>query len=108
MRQAGFIAAAGIYALQNNIERLSEDHSHARKIAAAIKTKEFVKLVLPVETNIIIFELDNSISAPDLVTKLKEYSILGYAISPNRVRLVVQCTFSKEMVAKTIEAFNQL
>ena len=108
MRQAGFIAAAGIYALQNNIERLADDHAHAKQIAESIVTKEFVQQVLPVETNIIIFELKNSLTAPDLVAKLKEHSILAYAISPNRVRLVVHLDISKEMVAKTIEAFNQL
>ena len=108
MRQAGFIAAAGIYALQNNIERLAEDHIHTKLIADAIATKEFVQLVLPVETNIIIFELKENITAPDLVATLKEHSILGYAISPNRVRLVVHLDINKEMVAKTIEVFNQL
>ena len=108
MRQAGFIAAAGIYALHNNIERLEEDHVHTKQIAAAITAKEFVQLVLPVETNIIIFELKDSITAPDLVAKLKEHSILGYAISPNRVRLVVHLDINKEMVSKTIDTFNQL
>ena len=108
MRQAGFIAAAGIYALHNNIERLEEDHVHTKQIAAAITAKEFVQLVLPVETNIIIFELKDSITAPDLVAKLKEHSILGYAISPNRVRLVVHLDINKEMVSKTINTFNQL
>lgn len=108
MRQAGFIAAAGIYALQNNINRLSEDHNHASQIAAAISKKEFVKQILPVETNIIIFELNDSNSAARLVAKLKEHDILGYAISPNRVRLVVHLDISKEMVNKTIEVFNQL
>lgn len=108
MRQAGFIAAAGIYALQNNIDRLSEDHYHASQIAGAISKKSFVTQTLPVETNIIIFELNESISAPGLVAKLKEHDILGYAISPNRVRLVVHLDISKEMVNKTIEVFNQL
>ena len=108
MRQAGFLAAAGIYALQNNIERLAEDHLHTRQIADTIKKKEFVKLILPVETNIIIFELNDGITAPGLVAKLKEHDILGYAISPNRVRLVVHLDISKEMVVKTIEVFNQL
>jgi len=108
MRQAGFIAAAGIYALQNNIDRLAEDHVHAKLIAKSIAAKDFVQQVFPVETNIIIFELKQGSAAPDLVTKLKEYSILGYAISPSRVRLVVHLDISKEMVAKTIEAFNQL
>lgn len=108
MRQAGFLAAAGIYALQNNVERLAEDHVHARTIADAIAKKDFVKTVLPVETNIIIFELNETITAPALVAKLKEYNILGYAISPNRVRLVVHLDISKEMVAKTIEILNTL
>ncbi len=108
MRQAGFMAAAGIYALQNNIERLSEDHAHAGQIAKAIAGNKFVQQVLPVETNIIIFEVNKSITAPDLVAKLKEKAILGYAISPSRVRLVLHLDIHKEMVARTIEAFNQL
>lgn len=108
MRQAGFIAAAGIYALQNNIERLSEDHQHAKQIADAIEKKPFVRTVLPAETNIIIFELDDSLTAPALVTKLKENNILGYAISPNRVRLVVHLDITKDMVTKTVDIFNQL
>ena len=108
MRQAGFIAAAGVYALQNNIERLAEDHAHTKQIAAAIAEKEFVHMLLPVETNIIIFELKENLTAPDLVARLKEHSILGYAISPNRVRLVVHLDINKEMVSKTIDVFNQL
>lgn len=108
MRQAGFLAAAGIYALQNNIDRLAEDHQHAAQIADVITGKQFVKFILPVETNIIIFELDDSITAPALVTRLKEHNILGYAISPNRVRLVLHLDINAVMVKRTIEVFNQL
>lgn len=108
MRQAGFMAAAGIYALENNISRLEEDHIHAKNIADTIATKDFVKMVLPVETNIIIFELKDGMTAPELVAKLKNNSILGYAISPNRVRLVLHLDISAEMVQKTIQAFIQL
>lgn len=108
MRQAGFIAAAGIYALENNINRLEEDHIHAKKIGEAISKKRFVKMVLPVETNIIIFELDDTITAPKLVSKLKTENILGYAISPNRVRLVLHLDINEQMVNKTIEIFNSL
>jgi len=108
MRQAGFIAAAGIYAIQNNIERLAEDHTHAKQIAEAIEANKLVKMVLPVETNIIIFELNDSITAPALVAKLKEYNILGYAISPNRVRLVLHLDITAEMTQRTIQVFNQL
>jgi threonine aldolase len=108
MRQAGFLAAAGIYALQNNIERLKEDHEHAKQIADAAAKKDFVKLVLPVETNIIIFELKDGMSAPELVDKLKERNVLCYAIAPNRVRLVLHLDITKKMVDKTIEIISTL
>lgn len=108
MRQAGFLAAAGIFALQNNIDRLADDHSHARKIAGAIEQKGFTSFVLPVETNIIIFELKEGLSAPDLVEKLKEHNILGYAISPIRVRLVVHLDITTRMVEETIKCFSNL
>lgn len=108
MRQAGFLAAAGIYALQNNIERLAEDHKHAKMIAGALANKSFVKFVLPVETNIIIFELTEQITAPALVAKMKEYDILGYAIAPNRVRLVLHLDITPDMVNRTMEVINQL
>jgi threonine aldolase len=108
MRQAGILAAAGIYALQNHVERLKEDHGHARKIACAFQKKEFIKLVLPVETNIIIFELNESMKAPALVEKLKEKNILGYAIAPKRVRLVVHLDITEEMVGKTIETIEKM
>ena len=108
MRQAGFLAAAGIYALQNNIERLAEDHAHTKEIADAITKKSFTKLVLPVETNIIIFELTDGETAPALVSRLKENNISGYAISPNRIRLVVHLDISEQMVQQTIQTFNKL
>ena len=108
MRQAGFMAAAGIYALQHNIERLTEDHEHAKLITAAIAQKPFVKQVLPAETNIIIFELEDGMTAPELVAKLSEQNILCYAISPNRVRLVLHLDVTKEMVTRTIDVINNL
>jgi threonine aldolase len=108
MRQGGFLAAAGIYALQHNIDRLAIDHDHAKKIATAIAGKEFVSKVLPVETNIIIFELKEGFPAPALVSKLKEQDILGYAISPNRVRLVTHLDITPEMASRTVQVFNQL
>ena len=108
MRQAGFLAAAGIYALDNHIQRLAEDHQHAQAIANTIAKKDFVQTILPVETNIIIFEVNEKTTAPALVEQLKKENILGYAISPNRVRLVLHLDITKEMVEKTIEVFNSL
>ncbi len=108
MRQAGFMAAAGIYALNNNIERLQQDHQHAKQLAEALGGKSFVKEVMPVETNIIIFSVSEPYTPKTLVAKLKEHNILGYAISPTHVRLVVHLDVTPDMVEKAIETFNQL
>jgi threonine aldolase len=108
MRQAGFLAAAGIYALQNHVDRLKQDHTHAREIADALCKKKFVKMVLPVETNIIIFEMDDTTPAPGFVSRLKEKDILGNAISPSRVRLVVHMDVTEQMVNKTVETIKAL
>ena len=77
-------------------------------ISEAIQQKPFVKQVLPVETNIIIFELDDSISAVQLVDKMKQAGIFGYAIALNRVRLVVHLDITPGMVEKTIEVIKKL
>jgi threonine aldolase len=108
MRQAGFMAAAGIYALQNHVQRLKDDHANARLIADVLSKRSFVKQVLPVETNIIIFEVDGPLTAAQWVAKLKENNILGYAIAADRVRLVVHLDISKEMVARTCEVISEL
>lgn len=107
MRQAGFLAAAGIYALQNNIGRLAADHARAKAIAGALEQVHFVADVLPVETNIIIFET-KGITAKELVEKLKAHNILSYAIAPQKVRLVLHLDITDEMVKRTIEALQLL
>lgn len=108
MRQAGFMAAAGIYALENNIDRLTIDHEHAKMIGLALEKKGFIRQVLPIETNIIIFELNSELTAKQFVEKLKEKDILAYAIAPDRVRLVLHLDIDAAMVSRTIEVINEL
>jgi len=108
MRQAGFMAAAGIYALEHNIQRLADDHRHAREIAAVLSKKEFVRSILPVETNIIIFEVDAAYCTKTLAGKLKEQGILAIAISSNQIRFVLHLDISPEMVQRTIGAIEAL
>jgi len=108
MRQAGSLAAAGLYALDHHIDRLKQDHIHAQQLAACITKKPFVKMLLPVETNIIIFELQEGLSAPAMVASLKEKGILGYAISPVRIRLVTHLDISENDIHQTIEVLNAL
>ena len=108
MRQAGYLAAAGIYALKNNIERLKQDHDHAKQIAEALRKKDFVSPILPVETNIIIFGVTEPWTAKCFVDKLKDAGILGHPISPTQVRLVTHLDVTPVMVEKTIDVITKL
>jgi threonine aldolase len=108
MRQAGYLAAAGIYALKNNIDRLEQDHTGAKRIAETLQQKNFVTEVFPAETNIIIFTVTEPYTAKSFVAKLKESGILGYAISPSQVRFVTHLDISPEMTDKTIDVLKKL
>ena len=108
MRQAGFMAAAGIYALENHVDRLAEDHAHARQIAAVLEKKDFVASILPVETNIIIFEVEASVCAKQLAAQLKEQDVLAIAISANQLRFVTHLDITPEMVQRTIGVLEAL
>ncbi len=108
MRQAGFMAAAGIYALENNINRLADDHQHAKMIQSALQAKDFIGEILPVETNIIIFEVKGRYTAPEMAAKLKEEGIFVIAISPKQIRFVVHLDIHPEHVKRTIEVISGL
>jgi threonine aldolase len=108
MRQAGFMAAAGIYALENNIQRLADDHRHARMLAEALEKKDFVKNILPVETNIVIFELEQGGCAREIVQQLKERGVLGHSISANQIRFVTHLDVSPAMIAQAVEIIEQM
>ena len=108
MRQAGFLAAAGIYALENNIKRLKEDHLHARQIAATLSEKDFVTQVLPVETNIIIAELKGRLNPASFVEAMALNNILVMNISALQIRMVVHLDVSKEMVNKIVSTIQNL
>jgi len=108
MRQAGYLAAAGIYALENHIERLALDHRHAQQIVAALKEKDFTGDMYPVETNIVIFEVKGKYTAQSLTEKLKENNILAMAISPTQIRMVLHLDVTEEMVKETISVISDL
>eukprot|EP00897_Mesotaenium_endlicherianum_P003717 jgi/Mesen1/3373/ME001918S02326 len=108
MRQAGYLAAAGIYALENNVARLADDHAHAQRIAAALQKKDFVGEILPVETNIIIFEVKGRFTAPGLSAILKQSNIYAIAISSTQIRFVLHLDISSSMVDETIRVIDTL
>ena len=108
MRQAGYLAAAGIYALENNISRLEQDHQHAKQIATALSKKDFVAKVMPVETNILIFELTGRFTAKSFEIELAKLGILTIAISATQLRMVTHLDVSLEMVNQLISIIESL
>ena len=108
MRQAGYLAAAGIYALENNINRLNEDHQHAKQIAAALLKKTFVKNILPVDTNIIIVELQQPYTPASFTEYFTAHQILVMPVSPSEVRLVTHLDVTKEMVERMITIIDTM
>lgn len=108
MRQAGYLAAACMYALDNNVERLAEDQQHAKQLANALQQKDFVGEIFPVETNIIIFEVKGKYTAAELANAFKKNNILVIAISKMQVRIVAHLDINTEMINETLEVINRL
>ncbi|HRI22173.1 MAG TPA: GntG family PLP-dependent aldolase [Panacibacter sp.] len=108
MRQAGSLAAACIYAVDNNIERLAEDHEHARLLAVALSQKDHVDKIIPPDTNIVISEPKVRFTPKQLAVVFKEKGILVIAITPRQVRMVTHLDVSKEMIEQTIKVIKSL
>ncbi|MFQ3269492.1 MAG: threonine aldolase [Flavobacteriales bacterium] len=101
MRQAGYLAAACDYALNTNIDLLQHDHRRAKEIETTLKTLHYVKEVLPVETNIVVFSVTDPTS---FVQYLKEKNILCSAISATQIRFVTHLQFTDEMLEVLVKA----
>ena len=108
MRQAGFMAAAGIYAIEHNITRLKEDHIRAQVLGAALAKQAYVTEVFPVETNIVIARLVPELSTNDFIAKLLAKNIKIVAFGPQLVRFVTHLQFTDDMLQYTINTINSL
>ena len=108
MRQAGSLAAAGIYALDHHVDRLKQDHQKALLIKEALVKKEFVTEVFEVETNIVIAKIEGKYNATQLASLLKEHHILVIAMTPALVRFVLHLDITDEMLATTIDTIEKL
>ena len=106
-RQAGFLAAAGIYALDHQVDRLKQDHSRARKIGAMLEHLPEVEEILPIDTNIVIFRLPETILAADYVEKLANKGIRGISFGKHLVRFVTHHDFTDEMVVEMEKILNR-
>lgn len=98
MRQVGFLAAAGIYAIENNIERLVEDHLRAQKLKSIIERLEYVEEVFPVETNIVVFRLKPSKDRDVFISELATKGIKVIAFGPQLVRMTLHLDINDEMI----------
>ncbi len=108
MRQAGYLAAAGLYALEHHVGRLKEDHARAQEIGKAAAELSFVKAVMPVDTNIVIFELDSAVSPERLLKELNAQDVKALAFSATEIRMVTHLDFTDQMLEKTIGVLKKI
>jgi threonine aldolase len=107
MRQVGILAAAGLYAIEHNIDRLSEDHANARLIAERLDANgHFIVDMNTVQTNILIFSLaEGAPDAATVVTRAKERGVLVFAFGPRTIRAVTHLDVSREQCERAAEVF---
>lgn len=108
MRQAGYLAAAGLYALRNNVGRLENDHKRAKELGEILKQKTWVDTVEPVETNILIFSVKPNYSEQAVIEKLKQKNIAISAMGKGKLRIVTHLDYKEVMhnyVLDTLDKF---
>ena len=108
MRQVGFMAAAGIYALENNVERLAEDHRRASELGKTLREQDYVAEVEPVETNIVIFYLKNSADESAFMEALKKEKIRISNMGQGKLRIVTHLDYSEEMHDRFREVLRKI
>ena len=108
MRQAGYIAAAGIYALDNNINRLKKDHENAQELVNILKQQSYVEEILPTETNIVIFKLKPDIKDTDFMTRLEKDNIKVIGFGPQTIRMVTHLDFKSDMLESVEKVMNSI
>lgn len=108
MRQAGFLAAAGLYALKNQTHRLTEDHKHAQLLGTSLAKLSWVKEIMPVDTNIVVIVLKDASRRDEIIALLAEKQIKTVAFGPGMIRMVTHLDVSEEQVVYVIETVEAL
>lgn len=107
MRQAGYLAAAGIYALDHHIERLKEDHERALQLSSVLATLPWVENVQECQTNIVLFTVKAPLTAIPVVKQLEQAGIYGIDFDKHTIRLVTHLDFNDQMLDEVIEALKK-
>lgn len=106
MRQVGYMAAAGLYALDNHIERLAEDHQRALEIALVLKSQDYVKKVEATETNIVIFYLEDAFDTTKFIANMKAQQVLLSDMGQGKLRMVTHLDYTQEMHETLLELLS--
>lgn len=96
MRQSGYLAAAALYALQHHIDDLKDDHRKAKEIEKGLQNCSFVSSVVPVHTNIVIFNLSDHWNAADFISRMESKNIKLLSLGQGKIRLVTHRDYSNE------------
>lgn len=107
MRQAGVLAAAAIYALQNHVSRISIDHKRAKLIGETLTEQSYVKELLPVQTNIVIFKLNDNVPSALFIEYLKERNIIANTMGKQTMRFVTHLDLTEDDIEKLIIALKE-
>ena len=109
MRQAGYLTAAASYALDHNINRLADDHRKAIEIGEVLEGLSFIKKVEPIETNIIIFEIDeNTLSEEGFLKKISEQGISIIGMGQGKLRIVTHMDYTDGMHVRFLDILKKL
>lgn len=106
MRQVGYLAAAGMYALDHHLDRLTEDHRKAKEIGKVLEDLSIIKKVEPIETNIVIFELESHVDESEFVQQLAKNNIHIISMGSNKLRMVAHLDYTDEMHERLLEILN--
>jgi threonine aldolase len=108
MRQAGYLAAAGLYALNHHVDRLRDDHRRARRLAECLSTLDWVEGLRPVQTNILIFDVKSPHTAESVLAQLARLGVLAAPFGPQTVRFVTHLDFDNQMLEETCKVLKMI
>ena len=108
MRQGGYLAAAGKYALEHHVERMQEDHHRARRLEEALNSLDMVDHVLPVDSNIVISTLREGVDQLRLLDVMKKKGLLAVPFGPSTIRMVTHLGVTDDKISQAIEILNAL
>jgi threonine aldolase len=106
MRQVGYIAACGIYAMENHVNRLEEDHRKAKEIEKSLNLLSYVKKVEPTDTNIVVFYLVDGLSEEKFMNDLAKMNIQISNMGEGKLRIVTHLDYDYDMHHKFLEVIQ--